>query len=189
MQKLLLEGLNNGLKEEQTILKQWYESKTKIENEMKNLKSKINNIQNNLTEMEKIKEQLKECYLDLIKIKIEQKKKYEDLKSVLEQDVNITFEVKIEFNYEELFAVEDSIIKHGQGNSQEKIQDILKDKFISVLNINENNIDDDFSHINDLINWINGDLFIRAIFGENRSSESLLKKGLNLSDFYDWCLG
>jgi ABC-type lipoprotein export system ATPase subunit len=181
-----LEGLNKGLKDEQTILKQWYESKTKIENEIENLKSQINNIQNNLTEMEKIKVQLKEYYLELIKIKIEQKKKYEDLKSVLEKDNNISFDVKIEFNYEKLYAIEDSIIKHGQGNSQEKIQDILKDKFISILNINESNLDDDFSDICELIDWINGDLFIKDIFGENRSSESLLKKGLNLSDFYNW---
>ncbi|AUN04846.1 TrlF family AAA-like ATPase [Clostridium botulinum] len=182
-----LEKLNNNLKEEQNITKKWYESKTKLETEITTLVSKMTNMQNNLKEIEKLREQLKELYLNLIKSKIEQKKKYEELKGELESDNNINFDVKIEFNQNKFFSVEDSIIKHGQGNSQEKIQDIIKKRFISKLSkVNEKELEDRFEDINLLIEWVNGNTFICDVFGDNRNSDSLLKKGFDLSAFYNW---
>lgn len=182
-----LEELDKNSKVEQNIIKHWYETKTKLENEINTLQSKINNINNNIKEIEHLREQLKEHYLNLIKIKIEQKKKYEELKKELEKDNNINFDVKIEFNEDKFFEIEDSIIKHGHGNSQEKIQDIIKERLINKLaEVNKKELEDDFENINLLINWINGDTFIFNVFGENRNTESLLKKGFNLTDFYNW---
>lgn len=182
-----LEDLNNNLKEEQNITKQWYENKTKLEAENTVLLSKMTNIESNLKEIERLKEQLKGHYIDLIKSKIEQKKKYEELKVELESDNNISFDVKIEFNQDKLFSIEDSIIKHGQGNSQEKIQEILRERLIEGLNnVNEKELEDGFEDISQIMNWINGSAFICDVFGDNRNSETLLKKGFDLSSFYNW---
>lgn len=182
-----LEELNNNLKEEQNITKLWYENKTKLETEITTLVSKLTNMQNNLKEIERLRGQLKGLYLNLIKSKIEQKKKYEELKVELENDNNINFDVKIEFNQDKFFSVEDSIIKHGQGNSQEKIQKIIRERFISELSeVNEKELEDSFEDISILIEWINGNTFIYDVFGDNRNSESLLKKGFDLSAFYNW---
>lgn len=182
-----LEELNKNLKEQQNITKQWYENKTKLETENTVLLSKMTNMQNNLKEIEGLKEQLKELYLDLIRGKIEQKKKYQELKVELESDNNISFDVKIEFNKDKFFSVEDSIIKHGQGNSQEKIQDIINRRFINELSkVNEKDFEDSFEDISLLIEWVNGNTFICDVFGDSRNSESLLKKGFYLSAFYNW---
>lgn len=182
-----LEELNKNLKEEQNVTKRWYENKTKLETENTVLLSKMGNIENNLKQIKNLREQLKELYLELIKGKIQQKKKYEELKVELESDDNISFEVKIEFNQDKLFSVEDSIIKHGQGNSQEKIQEVLRKRYIDRLeSVNKKELEDSFEDISLLIDWINGDTFICDIFGENRNSATLLKKGFDLSAFYNW---
>lgn len=182
-----LEELNKNLVEEKSITLQWYEAKTKFENEYKILEAKKKNIENNIEELHNLREQLKEFYIKLIKNKLEQKSKFEELKSKLEMDNNIEFKIEIEINEEKLFSLEDSIIRHNQGNSQEKIKEGIKEKLLNeLIKVNKNNLDDELENIKSLIDWINSDKFINDIFGMNRNADSLLKNGFDLEDFYNW---
>lgn len=185
-----LEELNKNLKQVQSIIKKWYEHKSILEKNLINLKTEKNNIENNLDQINVLKKQLQRNYINLIKVKIDQKKKYEELKTELESDNNITFDIKIEINEEKIFSIEDSIVKHGVGNSQEIIKEKLNEEFISIIkNCNFKDIEDEYMDIADMIDYINSDLFIKETFGENRTLENLFKKGFNLSNFYNWIYG
>ena len=182
-----LEILNRSLTEQQGVTKKWYELKSILENNIKILEIKYKNISNKISEIEKLKCQIKNLYLDLVINKINQKNKYSELKSRLEGDSNIKFEVKIEVNKDRLILAEDTIISHNKGNSKEKIISILNEKLVKVLEeidvkTNENNFDD----LESLIDWMNSDKFIKDVFGEQRSIDSLLKKSIKKEGFYNW---
>jgi hypothetical protein len=182
-----LEELNKNLEEQQNITKKWFEGKSIVENELKVLQAEKVNLDNNMKQIQALKIQLQNKYVELIKNKIQQKKRYEQLKMKLENDNNISFNVKIEFNADKLFSVEDSIIKHGKGNSQEKIKEILTERLIKKLEeIDNKNVEEELSDIDLLLNWINNDSFVNEVFGENRDYESLVKNGFDLASFYDW---
>lgn len=182
-----LEDLNKNLTEQKSVTKEWYEIKNNLENNIKSLEAKENNIKNKLIEIEKQIEQLNKLYINLVVNKIEQKNKYNELKEKLESDNNIEFEVKIEFNTDRFLEIEESIIKHNQGNSKDKIIDTLKDKLISTFNrVDIKTKDDDFEDLISLIKWMNSDKFIIDVFGEQRNIDSLLKKSFKKQSFYDW---
>lgn len=182
-----LEELNKNLAEEKNVTKQWYEKKTKFENEVKVLESRINNVENNIKQINLLSEQIKELYIQLVKNKISQKNRYEELKLQLENDSNIKFEVKIEINEEKLFKIEDTIISHNQGNSQEKIKIEIRNRFINeLIKVDKSNVDDEFENLKSLIDWVNRGTFVQDLFGSNRTTDSLLKKIYSLDELYNW---
>lgn len=182
-----LEELNKNLEKQQSITKKWYEIKSNLENNIKVLKTKDDNIKNILLEIENQKNQLKELYLKLVVNKIEQKNKYNELKVKLEADKNIEFDVKIEINKEKLLSAEDIIIRHNQGNTKEKIVTMLNEKLISGLSvINSKKQDDNFEDLSILIDWMSSEQFITEVFGEQRNIDTLLKKSINKQNFYNW---
>jgi Chromosome segregation ATPases len=182
-----LELLNKNLVNEQNITKLWYENKNNIENGLISLENSKKKIEETLKQIQSLRRQIKEEYINLFNIKISQKYKYEELKTQLEADKNIEFKVKIEFNEDKFFGMEDSIVKHNQGNSQDKIKEILLDKFIKVVELIDKKIQsEDFSEIISIIDWVNSTVFIREVFGIDKDAEFLLKKGFTPADFYNW---
>ena len=182
-----LELINKNFAEQQGITKRWYEIKNKLEDDMKILNAKNKNIKNKLLEIEKQLDQLNNLYIKLVINKIKQKNKYNELKEKLEADSNIEFDIRIEINKDRLFEVEDNIVRHNQGNSKEKISNILNEKLISELNKIDTKVEDDnFEDLIDIIKWMSSDNFITDVFGEQRTIDYLLKKGINKQSFYDW---
>ncbi|MDB2105599.1 TrlF family AAA-like ATPase [Clostridium paraputrificum] len=182
-----LELINKNFAEQQDITKRWYEIKNNLEDDIKILDAKNKNIKNKLLEIEKQLGQLNNLYIKLVINKIKQKNKYNELKERLEADSNIEFDIRIEINKDRLFEVEDNIVRHNQGNSKEKISNILNEKLISELNKIDTKVEDDnFEDLIDIIKWMSSDNFITDVFGEQRTIDYLLKKGINKQSFYDW---
>lgn len=182
-----LEALNKNLLNQQNITKLWYQNKSNIENELNTLKNSKKKIEEMIKQIEDLKNQKKEEYINLLNVKISQKAKYEELKTQLEADNNIEFKVKIEFNKDKFFCIEDSIIKHNQGNPQDKIKESLINKFIKIVEVIDiKKESEELSEVLSNIDWINSATFINEVFGIDKDAEFLLKKGFTSADFYDW---
>ena len=177
-----LEELNANYKNESEIIKKWIENKNELENEIHDLEKQVK-LFDELKEREKLlKQRRQELIYKLLNNKIEQKNKYYELKSELETDKNIEFEVNITVNKEEILRRESEIINHGMGNSVEVIKKKLQNQYIDKIDNLSDITKNDVLKFFDEINITN---FIKEVFGMNREYKNLMKKGYNIINFYN----
>lgn len=181
-----LEKLNESYENQNIIIKAWIEQKKKLENEIEGLNAKLavmNETKNNIkVQVNKRAEQIKK----LLNNKLEQKKKYYELKGILEADSNISFDVDINYDEQRLFQIENEKINHNMGNSREIVLKNLKELYISKIStLNEDSLEK-------IVNFFKGldeDKFINNIFGDNRNKKNLMKKSYSISEFYNLIYG
>lgn len=181
-----LEEINKSLISEQKNMRAWIEKKGQLEDELELLKQKKAGLDRNKEQITELQKQRKTIYLQLLEIKISQKEKYEDLKSELESNQNISFKVKIEFNSNKFLEKEDAIINHGSGNSQEVIIENLQDRIINRAREIDNVTKEEVNTIIDFVDSIDNDNFISEVFGEKKNKNNLLKKSFNVENLYNW---
>lgn len=181
-----LEELNKNLISEQKNTRAWVERKRELEDELDQLQQKKERLDKYREQIIELKKQRKSIYTEVLESKVDQKEKYEELKSDLESNQNIGFKVKIEFNSFKFLEKEDAIINHGSGNSQEIIKENLYGKIIKKAN-NINDISkEEVVSIAEFIDLVDDDDFIRDVFGEKKSKENLMKKSFSVEDLYNW---
>lgn len=177
-----LEELNKNYESENKIIKKWIEDKQKLENEIEKLDLDLKNMDEMKKSIELHKIRRRNLVEDLLENKIEQKKRYYELKDLLESDSNINFDVDIVFDEERLYSKEYSIVNHNMGNSIEIIKCNLKELYIDkVSNLNEESLD----NINQFFKELNEDEFIKNVFGDKRNKNNLLKKSYDISEVYN----
>lgn len=188
--KKIFEEKLNKYKEEKQILENWYSKKLDLEKDIKDLQKELEVVENKKWEIENIKEKIIRAYIELVKVKYEQKQKYQEMKKILEEDDIIKFGVKIEFDELKFLDKENSIIKHNQGNSQEQIISKLKhDLILRIVEIIEkDNLNTDIGKLSNIIRWLLSESFINEVFGERRNFDNLLKREYNLKDYFEWLL-
>src|SRR5690606_25071857 len=169
-----LEEINKSLISEQKNMRAWIEKKGQLEDELELLKRKKAGLDRNKEQITELQKRRKTFYLQLLEIKISQKEKYEDLKSELESNQNISFKVKIEFNSNKFLEKEDAIINHGSGNSQEVIIENLQDRIINRAREIDNVTKEEINTIIDFVDSIDNDNFISEVFGEKKNKNNLL---------------
>lgn len=181
-----LEKLNSTSMQESNIIKNWIDKKKELEDSIKQLQDKQKYNEQVSVNLKSYNSSRGELLKELLKNKIEQKEKYEELKEILEGDTNIKFDVEIDIDEKKIFDIESEIINHGKGNSMETIKKLLNEKFISnIKDLNQETI----NTIVDLWNLINFEEFIKEVFGENRDENNLMKRNHNILEFYDLIFG
>lgn len=181
-----LSEINSNLEAEKVATQNWLIKKTELESELVKLRFELEKINANSEQIKKIEEQRENYIKALLNIKSQQKDKYEELKTQIEGDSNIKFEVKISFDKERFIAFEDTIINHGSGKSQEEIVSGLSQMLLNPIEnalqtVNQNEIINIYSKINIE--------FITEIFGANKTKQNLLKRNFTMKDFYNWIYG
>lgn len=181
-----LEKLNESYENQNTIIKSWIEQKKKLENEIECLNSRLSEMNETKNNIKAQVNKRAELIRKLLGNKLEQKKKYYELKGILEADSNISFEVDINYDEKRLFDIENEKINHNMGNSREVILKNLKDIYISKIEtLNEENLEEIVNFFKD----IDEDKFINDIFGDNRNKKNLMKKNYSISEFYNLIYG
>lgn len=184
-----LDEMNKNFKSEQKNTRAWIEKKSKLEEQLDQLKEKINSMEKYKEHIQNLQQQRKNYYINLLNVKLEQKSKYMNLKSELESDENISFKVKIEFNTEKFLEKEDAIINHASGNSQYVIVEKLQQSILEKANKIDDVSNEELETVLDFIDFMDSDSFINVIFGEKKNKENLLKKSFKLEDLYNWLYG
>lgn len=177
-----LEELNKSCKNENEIIRKWIEQKKQLEDDIEKLNSKlkrIDEIERNINiQVNNRSALIKKLLIN----KLEQKKKYFELKTILEADNHIKFDVSIEFDDEKIFLNENERVNHNMGNSPEVIKRMLNENYINkVRDLTEDTLE---SIVNFLSN-INEQEFIKTVFGSNRDKKNLMKKSYTIADFYN----
>ncbi|RXJ00619.1 hypothetical protein DS745_11170 [Anaerobacillus alkaliphilus] len=182
-----LEEINQNSQSEQKNTRAWIEKKSQLEEELEQLDQQKKILDRDKEQIIELQKKRRSDYLNLIKIKIEQKEKYKDLKTELESDQNIGFKVKIEFDSKKFLEKEDAIINHGSGNSKEGINERLQEIVINkVIQIDDVLKEEDLQPIIEFIDSVDNENFVNNVFGEKKNKENLLKKSFNIEDFYNW---
>jgi ABC-type cobalamin/Fe3+-siderophores transport system ATPase subunit len=181
-----LEEMNKNLKTEQKNTRAWIENKGKLEEELNQLEQQKKGLDKSKEQILELQNQRKSHYLNLLEIKVDQKEKYNELKSELESNQNIGFKVKIEFNVNRFLEKEDAIINHGSGNSQERIIESLQDRIIDKANKIDQVSKEEIGTIIGFIDSVESENFISEVFGEKKNKDNLLKKSFSINDLYNW---
>lgn len=185
-----LESLNKSFAEEQKVLKNWLDKKTELEREVEGLTKEFERIVNyeQTIQQDKAERQIK--FASLLKEKVQQKGKFNELKDRLDRGV-ISFTVSTEFDYTSLESKEDEIINHNSGYSKEVVITNLKKIYedlvtkLDVLDINGSNIDNDIKTIaQEIFESDNLEAFVLKHFGKS-DLDKLLKRQHTLNDFYN----
>lgn len=183
-----LEDKNKNLKQEMEAHTQWITQKTTIQSEIDNYTQELNGLTKNREHIEQLKEQVLDNYKKLLINKINQKKQYEQIKTELQTKENISFDIKIEFSFNNFWTKEDQLINHGAGFSQDQVKINLTKNLLDILSqVDTASTDIDINTIIDYVSKIFDSSFIPTVFGDKKNL-GLLKKVNTMEDYYNWLL-
>lgn len=185
-----LKELNQNYEEEQKVLKKWLQKKNELSADIEKLNKELQRFANYEGILSETKINRVKKYNELLIEKVYQKKKYSELKSKIEEDGTITFDVNIEFNEQKFVDTEDTRINHNSGYSKDTILSKLLPIYRAVatklnsLDAYEDVDEEVVGEISASIMECNGiDNFIKTFF--NKEQDKLLKKQMSMVHFYE----